>query len=92
VEFIDARERRLLFDLPVPRAGCINPHAARLTDDERRLMVVCEGDHAGPGSLIVVDVGGRAVERSVPLGRFPDDLAVVRAPAEGRPRGEGGLP
>jgi len=79
IAFIDANERRLLFDLQVERAACINPHATSLTDDQRKLLVVCEGDHSGPGSLLVVDVAGRTVEKSVPLGRFPDDLAFVRA-------------
>ena len=59
---------------------CFNAHVARLTEDEQRVMVVCEGDHSGPGTFVVLNVETGAVERHIELGVFPDDIALMRRP------------
>jgi DNA-binding beta-propeller fold protein YncE len=64
--------------LPLGLDGCVKPHGVRLTEDEERLMLVCEGDHGGPGSFVVVNVASGVVEHTVELGVFPDDIAIVR--------------
>jgi DNA-binding beta-propeller fold protein YncE len=78
--FIDVASKALASTLPLPRATCTNAHVVRLTDDEARLMLVCEGDHSGPGTFVVLELAGRTVEATVPLGRYPDDLAILRGP------------
>jgi YVTN family beta-propeller protein len=59
------------------REDCTNPHAVRFAEGGR-LLVVCEGDHVAPGTLVSVDAQARAVERVVTVGRFPDDVQVLR--------------
>lgn len=61
-------------DLP---AACANPHHARLAPDESSLLVVCEGDHVGPGLLVVLDAASGAVRATAPTGVFPDFVGVV---------------
>lgn len=39
--------------------------------------LVCEGDHAGPGSLTFVDFRSLSVISSIRLGVFPDGIALV---------------
>ncbi|MBI2896913.1 MAG: YncE family protein [Deltaproteobacteria bacterium] len=65
--------------LDLPADLCVAPHMARFTDDDERLLVVCEGDHASPGNLLVMDPETREVERSVELGIFPDDIGILRS-------------
>lgn len=78
IAFIDPDTSAPVALLPLPRAVCVNAHVVRLTDDERRLLLVCEGDHSGPGTLVVLDAATRAIERTVSLGRYPDDIAFLR--------------
>jgi YVTN family beta-propeller protein len=66
----------VIFQLPLPAAHCKNAHAVRFRPDERTALLVCEGDQLGPGSLVEIDVALRTVVRSVPLGVYPDDLAI----------------
>jgi DNA-binding beta-propeller fold protein YncE len=80
VVFIDAASKTLSATVPLARAVCTNAHVVRLTDDESRAMMVCEGDHQGPGTFVVLEVAGRTVESVVQLGRFPDDIAILRRP------------
>lgn len=65
---------------PLTPDVCFNAHVARLSEDERRLMIVCEGDHGGPGTFLVLEIESGIVERTVELGVFPDDIAIVRRP------------
>jgi hypothetical protein len=45
------------------------------------LLVVCEGNHADPGTLVVLDAHAPfAVQQTVPLGIYPDDIAVLQVP------------
>jgi YVTN family beta-propeller protein len=45
-------------------------------------FLVCEGDHEGPGALVRLDPLTLEAQARLPLGRFPDALAVVE-PAAG---------
>lgn len=57
---------------------CVKPHFVRATEDGALWLVVCEGDHSGPGTIAVVEPESGEVVQSVPVGRFPDDLALLR--------------
>jgi hypothetical protein len=70
----------VLDEIPFEPARCQKTHAVMLTDDEARLIVVCEGNHEGPGTLLVVELASGEVESAVELGRFPDDVALLRPP------------
>jgi DNA-binding beta-propeller fold protein YncE len=77
---IDATTASLTADVTLPAAACLAPHVVRLSDDETRLLLVCEGNHSDPGTLVVIDRATMTVERWVALGVYPDDLAIVRRP------------
>jgi DNA-binding beta-propeller fold protein YncE len=65
--------------LALDRAVCQNAHVASIAPATSQVRVVCEGDHVGPGSLVIVDLESLSVQRSIPLGIFPDDIATVPA-------------
>lgn len=77
---LDPETGEIVDDVFLPPETCFAPHVVLLTDDEARLMVVCEGDRSGPGSFVVLDRATMGVERSVPLGIFPDDIGILRPP------------
>jgi hypothetical protein len=56
---------------------CMSPHMAVVSADGRRAHLVCEGDHSGPGSVVWLDLAAIKVIGSVPVGVFPDGLALV---------------
>lgn len=72
------------FDATEPKAitfdstTCIKPHV--VTRVGAALYLVCEGDHASAGSLVVLDEA-LVVQSSTPLGVYPDAFAVVAAGA-----------
>ena len=59
------------------RATCLNAHIMLLSADGKTANLVCEGDHAGPGSFVFLDLQANSVISSVPLGIFPDGMAFV---------------
>jgi len=65
-------------EIPLAPSGCLNVHQVELTPDERHALVVCEGDHVGPGTLHVVDLAERKVVKTVQVGIFPDSVALLR--------------
>lgn len=65
-------------EIPLAPSGCLNVHQVELTPDERYALVVCEGDHVGPGTFHVVDLAERQVVKTVQVGIFPDSVALVR--------------
>jgi DNA-binding beta-propeller fold protein YncE len=80
IAFVDASTGAVIRDLVLPKDACQNVHTLRISDDEARLFVVCEGTHTGPGTFLVVTRATGAVERSVKVGLYPDDLAILRGP------------
>ena len=78
IAVIDAATGALRQEIPVRSDMCINVHQLRFTPDGRWGLLVCEGDHGGPGSLVVLDMAsGGSFVQSVPVGRFPDFVAVI---------------
>ncbi|WP_224244936.1 YncE family protein [Hyalangium gracile] len=65
-------------EIPLAPSGCLNIHQVMLTPDERHGLVVCEGDHVGPGTFHVVDLAERKVVKTVQVGIFPDSVALLR--------------
>lgn len=60
--------------------ACLLPHYARWSEGGS-IFLVCEGDKRAAGTFLVVDAAApHAVQGSVELGRFPDDMAIARRP------------
>ena len=76
LSWIDAATGDVATSLAFDRADCILPHVVQPSPDGKRLLVVCEGDRVSPGTLVIVDADSRTVSDVVPVGRFPDDLAI----------------
>lgn len=65
--------------IPLAGSGCLKAHQIVFTPDERYALVVCEGTHSSPGSLVVLDASANlAVSRVVPVGLFPDYVGIIR--------------
>lgn len=75
---IDTTTSLPMREIPLAASGCLNVHQVELTPDERHGLVVCEGDHLGPGSLLVVDLAEGSVVKTVTVGIFPDSVAILR--------------
>jgi DNA-binding beta-propeller fold protein YncE len=75
---IDAATSTLRREVPLAPSGCLNVHQVELTPDERHGLVVCEGDHVGPGTLHVVDLVQNKVVKTVQVGLYPDSVAILR--------------
>ncbi|RKI54037.1 hypothetical protein D7X55_30580 [Corallococcus sp. AB049A] len=78
VAVIDAATSAVLRTVQLSQAGCLNVHQLMLTPDERHGLAVCEGDHIGPGTLHVVDLGEGTVVSTVKVGIFPDSVSLLR--------------
>lgn len=65
-------------EVPLSQAGCLNVHQVKLTPDERHALVVCEGDHVGPGTLHAVSLPDGDVVGTVQVGLFPDSVSILR--------------
>ncbi len=76
---IDAATSTVQREIPLGPAGCLNIHEVELTPDERQGLVVCEGDHLGPGTLHVVDLAEGTVLKTVRVGIFPDSVTLMRS-------------
>jgi len=75
---VDPTSGALMQDIDLPADRCANPRRVLLTDDERRLIVLCEGPRSTPGAVAIVDAESGALERTAPVGRFPLGIDVVR--------------
>lgn len=56
---------------------CYRPHEATLWDGDRELLLVCEGDHVHPGSLLILDPETLETRASLPMEVYPDKVLVV---------------
>src|SRR6185295_12755451 len=77
--FIDTASRTvtdtvLLPTNPDPTKECRAPHATMILPGGAKALVACEGDHTQVGTVAVVDMAAKAVEKVIPVGVFPDDL------------------
>jgi YVTN family beta-propeller protein len=61
----------------LPSTDCRNAHSIHLYEQGRVGVVVCEGDHIRPGTVVWVDLVNRTVLKSTPVGVFPDDLELI---------------
>jgi len=78
--WIDAATGDVKASLAFDVAQCDRPHVVRPASDGQRLAVVCEGDRVTPGTLVIVDRTSKLVTDVVPVGRFPDDIALRPKP------------
>ncbi len=78
IAIVDVASRAVTGRIALPTGACVNPHVVKLTDDERWLIAVCEGNHAAPGTILLIDPATRALTSSLELGVFPDDVQVLR--------------
>lgn len=72
--FLDPDTLSVLHTTRFDPADCRMPHIVSRAGD--RLVLVCEGDRVEPGSMVLLDLEGE-VQQVIPLGRYPDDLAIV---------------
>ncbi|HVG59865.1 MAG TPA: hypothetical protein VNA24_15020 [Hyalangium sp.] len=78
IAIIDPDTSTVQENIPLAPSGCLNVHQVELTPDERYALVVCEGDHVGPGTFHFVDLAEKKVVKTVPVGIFPDSVAILR--------------
>ena len=58
---------------------CEAAHVAAYVDDDRKIAVVCEGNHRDPGTLVVIDAAApHTILAHATLGIYPDDIALLR--------------
>lgn len=67
----------LLDTIPLDPAVCLNAHMVDVGDEDGTALLVCEGDHVGPGTVVLIDLQTRAVLDHVEVGVFPDGLTRV---------------
>jgi DNA-binding beta-propeller fold protein YncE len=53
---------------------CPAPHVARIASD-RRVYVVCEGDHAAPGAVVQIDPATLQIVKTWKTGVYPDAVS-----------------
>lgn len=58
-------------------SDCVSPHVATLDPSGTHLLLVCEGDHVLPGTLVVFDLATLDVQHVLPLGVYPDGIQIV---------------
>jgi len=56
---------------------CIAPHAAFFLPGEEQVVLVCEGDHIEPGTVLRYDLASDTFDRTTTVGVFPDDAAIL---------------
>lgn len=61
------------------REECTSPHEAIYVASIDRVLVVCEGDHVGPGRLLAVDPTSLEIAGSVAVGVYPDAVRISEA-------------
>lgn len=65
----------VLFD----KETCERPHEAVLAPAGNVLYVVCEGDHVGPGRVLLMDPATREILKSLSVGAYPDRFLLLPA-------------
>ena len=75
---IDAASGAILGYTSYTEEECRTPNTATVTV-AAGVFLVCEGDHEGPGAVVQLDPVTLEVQARIPLGRFPDALAVLAA-------------
>lgn|GEM_PF-381133 len=63
--------------VPLSADVCLLPHTTLFVDDDRALIVLCEGNKRDPGAVVALDLDSGAVLGRVAVGVFPDDLGLA---------------
>lgn len=79
VALVDAATMKSLQVRQFVGTECLKPHELQLVDNGP-LLVVCEGDHVGPGQVLALDPASLKTLWSVQTGAYPDRLAIGRLP------------
>ncbi len=66
--------------LRLDRDQCLRAHMALVSPDGRSGQLVCEGDRVKPGTFVWLELDPPRVVGAVPIGVFPDGLALVPPP------------
>jgi DNA-binding beta-propeller fold protein YncE len=77
---IDGATGEVKTTLMMATEACYQPHAVILTPDEKRALVVCEGDHTAAGTVAVINLLNPltpVLEKFYTVGVFPDDAFIV---------------
>ena len=76
---IDSASAVVRRQIALPPSLCANPHAVQYTPDGARMLLVCEGNRTGQGTLLVIDAANGELERVVALGHFANSLTLLSA-------------
>ncbi|HEY3494422.1 MAG TPA: YncE family protein [Polyangiaceae bacterium] len=79
LEAFDAESGERLRRRSFEREDCELPHEAVFGSDPAALFLVCEGDHRSPSVVLVLDPESFETLASLPVGVYPDRLAIGRA-------------
>jgi DNA-binding beta-propeller fold protein YncE len=66
--------------LTLATEDCRAPHAVTILPDDQRAVVVCEGDHIGPGTVAVITLDPFELVTTHEVGVYPDDAILLRQP------------
>jgi YVTN family beta-propeller protein len=78
---IDPVALSIVENKPLNELGCFNAHAAKLSPDETKIYLVCEGARTKtPGTFHALDRATLEEVAQVTLGIFPDDVAYLPPP------------
>jgi YVTN family beta-propeller protein len=73
---ISVSDQRVMETVSMAEDECQNPRSLHVGSDGR-LLAVCEGTAYATGTLLELDPSTLAVQRSIPLGKLPDELLVL---------------
>lgn len=74
---INVADLSVLQTVPVDAAICVAPHVVILDPTGAKLILVCEGDHALPGTVVIFDRETLDVEDVIDVGVYPDGVQLV---------------
>lgn len=69
----------LLHSITIDSSLCLNAHMVDVDEGDQTALLVCEGDHVKPGTLLLIDLETRAVLDHVTVGVFPDGISRIGA-------------
>ena len=80
LQVIDMAKGQVSAQVAFTKSECEKPHEARLSKDGTRVWVVCEGDHAGAGAVVTVDIATMKITARQETGVYPDRMIVMEGP------------
>ena len=70
---VDLDAGKVTTRVALAKADCGLPHVVKVAHD-RRVYLVCEGDHVGPGSVLEIDPDTLATKQRWTVGVYPDGI------------------